>query len=81
MQANTVLLLWAPSPSSDLAGYRLYKKEKAAIDRPLIQPDLIRALSFRDSKVDPEKTYEYEIEAVDTHGNASETVKTESEQR
>jgi hypothetical protein len=81
MQATTVILLWAPSPSADLAGYRLYKKEKGAIDRPLIQPDLIRALSFRDSKVDAEKTYEYEIEAVDIHGNASETVKTESEQQ
>lgn len=81
MQANTVILLWAPSPSTDLAGYRLYKKEKGAIDRPLIQPDLIRALSFRDSKVDHEKTYEYEIEAVDSHGNASETVKTESEKQ
>jgi len=81
MQANTVILLWAPSPSTDLAGYRLYKREKGATDRPLIQSDLIRALSFRDSKVDHEKTYEYEIEAVDTHGNASETVKTESEQR
>jgi hypothetical protein len=81
LQANTVILLWAPSPSADLAGYRLYKKEKGAVDRQLIQSDLIRALSFRDSKVDPEKTYEYEIEAVDTHGNASETVKTESEQR
>jgi hypothetical protein len=81
MQADTVILLWAPSPSTDLAGYRLYKKEKGAMDRQLIQSDLIRAMSFRDNRVDPGKTYEYEIEAVDTHGNASETVKTESEQR
>jgi hypothetical protein len=81
MQANTVILLWAPSPSADLAGYRLYKKEKGVIDRQLIQSDLIRALSFRDSKVESQKTYEYEIQAVDTHGNAGAIVKTESEQR
>lgn len=81
MQANTVILLWAPSPSADLAGYRLYKREKGAIDRQLIQSDLILALSFRDSKVESQKTYEYEIQAVDTHGNTSEIIKTESEQR
>lgn len=79
MQADAVILLWSPSPSADLAGYRLYRREKSATGRQLLQPDLIRTLSFRDSKVEPDKAYDYEIEAVDTHGNQSETARAASE--
>jgi fibronectin type 3 domain-containing protein len=76
-----VILLWAPSPSSDVSGYRLYRQEKGKTDRQPVQQELIRALSFRDSRVDPGKEYEYAIQAVDTHGNESPAVKTEIEQR
>ena len=45
------------------------------------QTELIRELSFRDSQIDPEKEYEYEIRAVDTSGNESVAVKAEMEKR
>jgi hypothetical protein len=81
LQGDMVILLWAPSPSSDVTGYRLYRQERGKPDRQLVQPDLIRALSFRDTRVDPEKEYEYGIRAVDTHGNESPEVNTAVERR
>ena len=81
VQGNTIVLLWEPSPSTDVAGYRLYRMEKGKEDRRLIQPELVRGLSFRDAGVEPGKQYEYEIQAVDAYGNTSQPVKADSEQR
>ena len=81
VQGNAIVLLWEPSPSTDVAGYRLYRLEKGKADRRLIQPEPVRGLSFRDVGVDPGKQYEYEIQTVDAYGNASPPVKTDSEQR
>jgi hypothetical protein len=81
VQGNTVVLLWEPSASADVAGYRLYRKEVGTENRQLIQSELIRGLSFRDAAMDPAKKYEYEIQAIDAYGNASPSVKTDSEQK
>jgi hypothetical protein len=80
-QGEGIILLWAPSPSTDVAGYRIYRKEKGSTDRQLVNGDLIRSLNFRDSQVDPGKIYEYEIVAVDIYGNSSQPVKADSERR
>jgi hypothetical protein len=74
LQGDTIFLLWAPSSSSDLAGYRIYRQEKGTAARLLLQPDLIDNLSCRDNGIEPSKEYEYEIRAVDTHGNESSPV-------
>jgi hypothetical protein len=80
-QGKEVVLLWAPSSSADVAGYRIYRREKGSPDRQLVNSDLIRSLSFRDHQVVPGKKYEYEILAVDAYGNVSHPVKADSEQR
>ena len=53
LQEDTVVLFWEPSPSSDVAGYRLYRLEKGTGVRQKVQPELIQTLSFRDSQIDP----------------------------
>jgi hypothetical protein len=80
-QGEEVVLLWTPSPSADVAGYRIYRQEKGSTDRQLVHADLIRSLSFRDTRVARGKKYEYEIVALDIEGNTSQPVKAESEQR
>ena len=79
LQAGTAVLLWTASPSSDVAGYRIYRKEKGTAARQLVQQELIPVLSFRDAQVEPGKEYEYEIRTVDTHGNESPPVLAELE--
>jgi hypothetical protein len=80
LQGDTVILIWEPSASPDVAGYRLYRREKGVAARQKIS-ELVQALSIRDGQVDPSKDYEYEIQAVDAHGNESEASKTEMERR
>jgi hypothetical protein len=81
LQGDTVILIWEPSSSPDVAGYRLYRRKKGTAARQIVQSGLVQALSFRDSQVDPSKEYEYEIQAADAHGNESEAAKTEMERR
>jgi len=81
VQGNTISLLWEPSPSNDVAGYRLYRAEKGKADRRLVAPELIRGVSFRDVGVDPGRQYEYEIQSVDAYGNTSAPVKADSEKQ
>jgi hypothetical protein len=80
-EGGNVLLLWAPSPSADVAGYRVYRQEKGTTIRQLLQKELIKAVSMRDATAEPGKNYEYSIQAVDTHGLESTVVRTEVEIR
>lgn len=81
LDGGNVILLWTPSEASDVAGYRLYRQEKRAPARQLLQNELITAPSFRDNHVEAGKLYEYSLQAVDTHGNASMEARTEVEIR
>ncbi len=81
LQGNVAFLYWEPSSSTDVAGYRIYRLEKGTAIRRVVQTELIRELSFRDNQIEPGKEYQYEIQAVDTHGNESASVKTEMEKR
>lgn len=77
LEGSDIILLWAPSSSEDVAGYRLFRRDKEATDRHLLQSELITALSFRDDTALSGKSYEYTIHAVDKHGNESQTVQLE----
>jgi len=72
-----ITLFWTPSPSEDVAGYRIFRKNRAenreGYGRPLHE-GLITGISYRDESMEPEGDYIYEIQAIDGHGNASETV-------
>jgi hypothetical protein len=76
-EGGDVVLLWVPSESPDVAGYRIYRLDKKSGARALLQKNIITALSMRDSQVESEKQYEYSIQAVDAHGNESAPVVTE----
>jgi hypothetical protein len=75
LEGETIILLWAPSLSSDAAGYKLYRQEKGSPNRQLLQDKLIPSWSFRDKDAAPGKSYEYSVLAVDFHGNESEAAK------
>jgi hypothetical protein len=65
-------LSWSPDSDSDLAAYRVYRRDVHG-DLP---PQLISSVgvetSFRDSGAQPEHPYAYSISAVDQSGNESE---------
>ncbi|MGD0309389.1 MAG: fibronectin type III domain-containing protein [Acidobacteriota bacterium] len=66
---GVVTLLWTAPDDNDVAGYRVYRKEKDATARVLLQTQVVTALSFRDDQVRHGIQYEYSVAAVDTHGN------------
>jgi hypothetical protein len=68
---GSVILLWKPSPSADVSGYRISRKEKETGTSRILQKDLIVAYSYRDAEVLPGGTYVYTITALDAHGNES----------
>jgi hypothetical protein len=78
LDGSDVVLLWAPSQSPDVAGYRVYRRDKKAGTTVLLQKDLITGLSFRDRHVETDVQYEYSIQAVDAHGNDSAPVRAEA---
>jgi hypothetical protein len=80
-EGGVIILLWAPSSSADVAGYRIYRRDNGTASRHLLQKDLITALNYRDSQVEPGRQYEYEIQAVDAHGNESAPARTMVETR
>jgi fibronectin type 3 domain-containing protein len=71
---GSILLLWAPSVSPDVAGYRIYRIEEGTKTEQLLQNELIITLSYRDNHVNSDKRCQYRILAVDTHGNESTPV-------
>jgi len=66
-----VTLFWTPSPSMDVAGYRISRRDKTNPRRTL-EDGLIKGISYRDESVETGGQYVYEIQAVDDHGNISE---------
>ena len=75
IENGTVVLLWGPSSSNDVAGYRIYRKEQGAAASQLLQKELIAGWSFRDDSAVAGKRYEYLVHAVDTHGNEGAAVR------
>jgi hypothetical protein len=78
-EGGFVVLLWAPSPATDVAGYRIYREDDKTATRVLLQKELITVLNFRDTHIEPDRRYKYTIQAVDAHGNESPQTQTEIE--
>lgn len=78
-QEGSIILLWAPSSSPDVAGYRIYRQDKTSAARVLLQKELITVFNHRDAQ--PEGHGSYAIQAIDTHGNESALVEAEVEAR
>ncbi len=79
VENGAVILLWVAPPDPDVAGYRIYRRVEGETEKTLLQPALVNALSFRDDKVQTGKKYEYQVTAVDTHGNESAPAQTSVE--
>jgi hypothetical protein len=77
--SGSVLLIWSPSSSRDVAGYKVYRQEKGSKTRRILNSELITEFSFRDTSADPGKNWVYIIQAVDTFGNESNEVRSELE--
>jgi len=76
-----ILLLWNPSPSADVAGYRITRREEGTTTRQLLNQELIPDHSYRDKDIHSGKKYEYVLTAIDTSGNESSAVQAETETR
>ena len=63
-------LVWTPNSESDLAGYKVYRREQDAEVRKM-NPQLIASPAYRDSDIQPGHRYFYSVSAVDTRGNES----------
>jgi hypothetical protein len=77
-QEGSIILLWAPSSSPDVAGYRIYRQDKTSAARVLLQKE---CPVFNHRDVQPEGHGSYAIQAIDTHGNESALVEAEAEAR
>jgi hypothetical protein len=73
-QDGAAYLLWVPSPSTDVAGYRIYRLEPGVAQMRLLKAELITMPSFQDSGLKTGVKYEYYVTAVDAHGNESAAV-------
>jgi hypothetical protein len=69
LESGVVIILWTAPAATDIAGYKIYRKEEGTADRQLLQKDLQKSLSYRDASVQSGKKYLYEVTAIDTHGN------------
>ncbi len=65
---RSIDLTWTPSEDADLAGYNVYRRE-GLNEAGRISTELIKTPSYRDTDVQPGKTYFYIVTAVDTRGN------------
>jgi hypothetical protein len=70
---GVVYLLWVPSPSKDVVGYRIYRRRAGKTEKQLLQNELITMPNFQDNGIS-DRQYEYLATAVDAHGNESAAV-------
>lgn len=64
-------LSWAVSPETDVAGYNVYRSEKANVPGTRVNTKLLLTPAFRDMNVAPGHRYYYAVTAVDRLGNES----------
>ncbi|HKQ85727.1 MAG TPA: fibronectin type III domain-containing protein, partial [Candidatus Acidoferrales bacterium] len=64
-------LSWAINPETDLAGYNVYRSEKADISGTQLNSQLLPTPAFRDMNAVPGQSYYYTVTAVDRTGNQS----------
>ncbi len=66
---GAVLLLWAASAESDLAGYNVYRVVAGKVKK--INADLVKEPRFSDNLPGADRYVSYYVTAVDTYGNES----------
>ena len=72
-----LMFFWVPSPSKDIAGYRIFRRNRSVDGTESRQPlhdGLITGISYRNENLEPDGDYVYEIQAVDKHDNAGEFI-------
>jgi hypothetical protein len=69
--ALVVDLSWSINLETDLAGYRVYRREQEGTRGQLLAPDLLPTPAVRDTSVQPGHRYWYTVTAVDHAGNES----------
>jgi hypothetical protein len=67
---GAVELVWTANTEPDLGGYTVYRREEGKPFRP-INKELLRVPIYRDSSIEPQRHYFYEVTAVDLSGNES----------
>jgi hypothetical protein len=67
---GAVELLWNANLEPDLAGYKVYRREAGKPFQP-INKELLPTPIYRDSAIEPQQHYFYEVTAVDRSGNES----------
>jgi len=67
---GAVELVWNANLEPDLAGYRVYRREEGKPFQ-LINQEMLRTPLYRDSLIQPQRHYFYEVTAVDLNGNES----------
>lgn len=67
-----VELSWSLSAEPDLAGYHIYRSERADERGRRLSRELLLAPTFRDTEVLPGRLYHYSVSATDRAGNESE---------
>ncbi len=68
---GAINLIWTPSSSPDLAGYRVLRAEAPATTPATITPELLGQTTYSDA-VRAGVRYTYAVQAVDSAGNVSE---------
>lgn len=69
--AGAIDLSWYPDTDTDLAGYRLYRRDLQGQEPAHSTASLGVETSYRDSGVEAGHTYAYSVSAVDQSGNES----------
>jgi fibronectin type 3 domain-containing protein len=68
---HSVTLTWGASPSSGVAGYRVYRGTATGGPYTAVNSALVSALSYADTQVQGGLTYFYVVRAVDATGTES----------
>ena len=67
---GAVDLVWNANLEPDLAGYTVYRREEGRPFQP-INKEMLKTPLYRDSSIEPQRHYFYEVTAVDRNGNES----------
>jgi len=70
-ESSAIILLWTPPSESDIAGYRIYRNDGGTIPKRLLNAELIKTFSYRDTTIQPGEKYFYSVTAVDIYDNES----------
>ncbi len=79
---NNISIFFAISPEKDVVGYKIFRtteSEKPKNEWILLTPDILKANTFQDTKVESGKNYYYYLIAIDNFGNESEPSEVVSE--